>query len=418
VVPAAPRRPRPDLTFVSIVAVSAFYMFGFAAVFALLPKLQDEHGLETKWLGLIAASSVLSSVAAQLGLARFADRGHALRMMRVGVVCMVAGFGWFAFATDLWQFAAARAVVGLGGGMFAPAARRTIVSRDPTRAGALLGTMVSVEVGGFMLGPPLALVLYGVGGLRLPFLVPAVLVGIAGCTVRVAAAAAAPSATPKGAVRALLARPQVRAALLIASAANLSIGAFEPVIARQLEDIGAGDAAIALTLAGFAMPYVFFSRFGGRLADRHGPYRTAVWSMLVTAPVVATFGLATSALVIGVFGVLRSMFDTITAPSGSTAMAQAAPPALLGTGQGLYGATAQVMTGVAALAGAPIYDIWGARALWFSSAGAMLVLTLWAAWIALRCGAWHPHRGERAGHSPAGPTPPLVPSGPGSRDLS
>jgi MFS family permease len=388
-VPTTSRRTRPDLTFVSIVAVSAFYMFGFAAVFALLPKLQDEHGLETKWLGLITATSVLCSVAAQLGLARFADRGHALRMMRAGIVCMVVGFTWFAFATELWQFAAARAVVGFGGGMFSPSARRTIVSRDPASAGALLGTMVSVEVGGFMLGPPLALVLFGIGGLQLPFLVPAVLVGLAGCTVRVAAAASVPTITPKGAVRALLARPQVRAALLVASAANLSIGAFEPIIARQLEDIGAGDTAIALTLAGFAVPYVFFSRFGGRLADRHGAYRTAVWSMLLTVPVIATFGIATSALVIGVFGVVRSMFDTITAPSGSSAMAHAAPSALLGTGQGLYGATAQVMTGVAALAGAPIYDVWGARALWFISAGSMLVLTLWAAWIALRSGVWH-----------------------------
>jgi MFS family permease len=388
-VPTTSRRTRPDLTFVSIVAVSAFYMFGFAAVFALLPKLQDEHGLETKWLGLITATSVLCSVAAQLGLARFADRGHALRMMRAGIVCMVVGFTWFAFATELWQFAAARAVVGFGGGMFSPSARRTIVSRDPASAGALLGTMVSVEVGGFMLGPPLALVLFGIGGLQLPFLVPAVLVGLAGCTVRVAAAASVPTITPKGAVRALLARPQVRAALLVASAANLSIGAFEPIIARQLEDIGAGDTAIALTLAGFAVPYVFFSRFGGRLADRHGAYRTAVWSMLLTVPVIATFGIATSALVIGVFGVVRSMYDTITAPSGSSAMAHAAPSALLGTGQGLYGATAQVMTGVAALAGAPIYDVWGARALWFISAGSMLVLTLWAAWIALRSGVWH-----------------------------
>jgi predicted MFS family arabinose efflux permease len=134
---------------------------------------------------------------------------------------------------------------------------------------------------------------------------------------------------------------------------------------------------------------VFFSRFGGRLADRHGPYRTAVFSMLVTAPIVASFGLATAAIAIGVLGVIRSSFDTITTPSGSSAMAHAAPIALLGTGQGLYGATAQIMTGIAALAGAPIYEVWGARALWFTSAGSMLLLTLAAAWIARRCGAWH-----------------------------
>jgi predicted MFS family arabinose efflux permease len=386
---SAPARPaRVDLTFPSIVAVSAFYMFGFAAVFALLPKLQDRYGIETKWLGLITATSVLSSVGAQLGLARFADRGYALHMMRIGIACMAAGFLWFAFANALWQFAMARAVVGFGGGLFNPAARRTIVSRDPTRAGALLGTMVSVEVGGFMLGPPLALILYSVGGLRLPFLVPVALVVLAGFAVRVSATGSVTSTTPKGAVRALLSRPQVRAALLISSAANLSIGAFEPIIARQLDDLGAGSTAVALTLAGFAMPYVFFSRAGGRLADRFGPYRTAVLSMLATVPLVATFGLATSAIVIAVVGVVRSTFDTITTPSGSSAMAYAAPPALLGTGQGLYGATSQIMTGVGALAGAPIYDAWGAKAMWFASAGSMLALVVWTWWSSRRCGVW------------------------------
>ena len=51
-------------------------MLGFAAVFALLPKLQKAHDLPTKSLGLITATSVIMSVITQLSLARFADRGH------------------------------------------------------------------------------------------------------------------------------------------------------------------------------------------------------------------------------------------------------------------------------------------------------------------------------------------------------
>ncbi len=379
-----------DLTMYSIVGVSACNMMGFAAVFALLPKLQDRYGLPTKGLGLITATSVICSVLAQLVFARFADRGHALIVMRIGIACMCIGFAWFSVATELWQFALARAVVGFGGGMFTPAARRTVVSRDPARAGERLGMMVGVEVGGFVVGPPLAFALYSLGGLRLPFLAPVLLLVVAGATLRVATSARMASSTPTGAVRSLVARPGVRAALLIGAAANLSIGAFEPVIAKQLHDIGASDNATAVTLACFALPYVFFSRFGGRLADRYGSYRTAVFSMLCTVPAIAMFGLAKSAIVIAVVGIVRSAFDTITTPSGSTAMAHAAPPALLGTGQGLYGATASLMTGVAALSGASIYGAWGARTLWFASAGSMLVLTLWTAWIARRAGVWYP----------------------------
>ncbi len=410
--PAAPptsSRAGIDLSLISIVSVSACNMLGFSAVFALLPKLQDAHGLPTSGLGIITAASVLCSVAAQLGFARFADRGHALAVMRIGIVAMCFGFGWFAIATELWQFALARALVGFGGGMFAPAARRSVVSRDPMHAGEWLGIMVAVEVGGFALGPPLAIALYQAGGLRLPFVAPMVLLVVAGFLVRISAGVIPHAATPKGAIRSLLRTPSVRAALLVGAAANLSIGAFEPVIAKQLDDIGASDTATGLTLAGFALPYVLLSSRGGRLADRFGPYRTAVWSMLATVPMIALFGLAESALVIAIVGLIRSVFDTVTTPSGSTAMAYASPPELLGTGQGLYGATGSLMTGVAALIGAAVYGEWGAKALWFGSAASMLVLTLWMLVLSKRAGVWRVLRGERSAgaHPAAGPAEPL-----------
>lgn len=398
-------RARVDLTLISIVSVSACNMLGFGAVFALLPKFQDRYGLATGSLGVITATSVFCSVIAQVGLARFADRGHALTMMRLAIAAMAAGFLWFAYATELWQFACARALVGLGGGMFVPAARRSVVRRDPTRAGEWLGLMVAVEVGGFVLGPPLAIGLYSLGGLRLPFLAPVALLAAAGLLVRVWETTHESPHTPKGAVRTLLRMPAVRAALLIGASANLSIGAFEPVIAKQLADIGSSDTAIGLTLACFALPYLFLSPFGGRMADRFGPYRTAVWSMLCTVPMVALFGVARSALVIAIVGLVRSVFDTITTPSGSTAMAYAAPPELLGTGQGLYGATASLTTGIAALAGAAIYGEWGAATLWNASAASMLVLTLWLLVLARRAGVWHRAREPEPADLVADPSP-------------
>ena len=373
---------------VVIVAVSACNMLGFAAVFALLPKLQDAHDLPTKSLGLITATSVVMSVITQLSLARFADRGHSLLLMRTGAVCMALGFFWFAFADQFWQFALARALVGAGGGMFTPAARRTIVSQDPSRAGQLLGTMVAVEVGGFVIGPPLAYGLYGLGGLRLPFLAPTVLLIVGLPLIRTTASSVAASRPRPNAVRSVLALPAARAALVIGAAANLSIGAFEPVIAKQLTDFGSSDRAIALTLSTFAVPYVFLTRYGGRTADRFGAHRTAIISMVFTVPVIAMFGIVETAFLIAAFGLLRSIFDTITTPSGSSAMARAVPTDLLATGQGLYGAIASMMTGVAAALGALLYGAYGARTLWFASAGSMLVLTGITAVMSKRAGVW------------------------------
>ena len=375
-------------TMVVIVAISACNMLGFAAVFALLPKLQDEYGLATKSLGLITATSVIMSVITQLTLARFADRGHSLLLMRAGALCMAIGFSWFALADQFWQFALARALVGAGGGMFVPAARRTIVSQDPARAGQLIGTMVAVEVGGFVIGPPLALGLYELGGLRLPFFAPTILLLIGLPLIRTTAASVARTQQRPHAVRSVLAMPAARAALVIGAAANLSIGAFEPVIAKQLTDLGSSDGAIALTLSTFAVPYVFLTRYGGRTADRFGAHRTAIISMLCTVPVIAMFGLVRTAFLIAAFGLLRSIFDTITTPSGSSAMARAVPNELLATGQGLYGAIASTMTGIAAALGALLYGAFGARTLWLTSAGSMLALTALTAILSKQAGVW------------------------------
>jgi MFS family permease len=347
---------------------------------------------------LITATSVIMSVITQLTLARFADRGHSLLLMRLGALCMAVGFSWFAISDQFWQFALARALVGAGGGMFNPAARRTIVSQDPARAGQLLGTMVAVEVAGFVVGPPLAIGLYALGGLRLPFFAPTVLLLIGLPFIRVTASSLAATQQRPGperpperetrAVRAVLAMPAARAALVIGAAANLSIGAFEPVIAKQLTDLGSSDRAIALTLSTFAIPYVFLTRYGGRTADRFGAHRTAVISMFCTAPVIAMFGLVNTALLIAAFGLLRSIFDTITTPSGSSAMARAVPNELLATGQGLYGAISSTMTGVAAALGALLYGAYGARTLWLTSAGAMVALTALTAALSKRAGVW------------------------------
>jgi MFS family permease len=328
------------------------------------------------------------SVITQLSLARFADRGHSLLLMRAGAICMAIGFSWFAFADVFWQFALARALVGTGGGMFTPAARRTIVSQDPGRAGQLLGTMVAVEVGGFVVGPPLAYGLYALGGLRVPFLAPTVLLLISLPLIRTTAAAMQTTQQRPQAVRSVLRLPSARAALVIGAAANLSIGAFEPVIAKQLTDLGSSDQAIALTLSSFALPYVFLTRFGGRTADRFGAHRTAIISMLCTVPTIAAFGIVKTAFLIAAFGLVRSIFDTITTPSGSSAMARAVPADLLATGQGLYGATASLMTGVAAALGAFIYGASGARTLWLASAGSMLVLTGLTTIMSVRAGVW------------------------------
>src|SRR6516162_7637623 len=146
-------------------------MAGVSSVFALLAALEDRYGLPSFGLGLIAGSAFAAALVAQLGLSRYADRGHGTRLLRAGVVTCAAGLLWFAVATQLWQFVAARALLGAGVGMILPAARRAIVLTAGERQGEQLGVFYAAYLSGFVLGPPIAAVLTAVADVRLPFLV-------------------------------------------------------------------------------------------------------------------------------------------------------------------------------------------------------------------------------------------------------
>jgi MFS family permease len=386
------------VAFVVLLAVLFCNMVGLGAVFALLPDLQDEYDLPTAGLGLIGGASVLMAVSAQLTLARFADRGHTVRMLRAGIISMIVGFAWMAVATDLWAFVASRALTGLGAGLFVPACRRVIVARDPARAGELLGRTTAVEVAGFVLGPPLAVGIAAALGLQAPFALAAVLLASVGLLLGSIREPPLPTTRSQRAIRPLLRDPAVKAALLIGATVNLSVGAFEPVMAKQLRDGGASNGEIAFTLAMFGVPYVFLTTFGGRLADRYGPHRVATFALAATVPVVAALGFATTVVAICVVGVVRSVIDTISTPAGITAMARSSPPEHLAAGQGLYGAVSYTMSGFAAIAAAPLYQLDGPRLLWLTLSALMLVCVVCIARLT---------RGQTVTLAPTGPEPAI-----------
>src|SRR5215217_5257574 len=99
----------------------------YGAIFGLLADLQDKFGFEENGLGLIAASAFPAALVGQLGLSRFADRGHTRKLMWFGLATAAAGMVWFWLGTQIWEFTVARVLVGLGSGTFIPSARRAIL---------------------------------------------------------------------------------------------------------------------------------------------------------------------------------------------------------------------------------------------------------------------------------------------------
>jgi MFS family permease len=384
----------PRGLFTALGVVLFVNMTGLGAVYALLGDLRETHDLDRSSVGLIGGIAFFMSVVTQLAVARYADRGHAARMLRAGMLLAAAGLVWFAFATELWQLVLARAAMGIGAGTFSPAARRIVVRSEPSRAGYLLGRLGSVEIAGFVVGPPIAGVLSTHTNLSIPFLVPAALLVLALPLLwRIPRAVTQASDEVAGApagLRSLLRYPGVRVALWVMAAASMSVGVFESTISVYLKDVGSSEQATTLVLSAFAIPYVVLSGLGGRLADRGNAYRVAIICVSATIPIVAGFGLAETALFVAVIGVARSSLDAISVPACAVGVARSAPDNMIATGQGALAATNNLGAGISAMLGAVVYDHAGWAWLWVAAAGAMVAFAAAALVTASRAGLLRP----------------------------
>ena len=372
--------PGPRATVVTLMVVTAGLSLANGAVFALLADFQDRYGFATWGLGLIAGSAFFSGLVANLALARHADRGRARALLVGGLVVGVLGNLWMGVATELWQFTGARLLLGLGFGAFVPAARKVAIHAVPHHAGRVLGQLASAVVGGFTLGPPFAAAVDALIGPRAPFLAIAAVVAVA---VPVVARIPSPprQAPPDPRVLRHLARlPGVQSAVAIGAALYLSIGIFDAIWARYLTDLGASTLFIGMSLLAFGAPMAVFAPLGGRLADRHGGRRVALFAVSASLPLMALYGVIGSIVVLTAISALHALCDGTSTPGAQLAVADASPAARAASAQGLFEAVGFGVAGIAALASASIYAAFGPTWLFGGSAAVMAALLLVARW--------------------------------------
>lgn len=348
-----------------------------SVVFPLLAELQDRHHLPTSGLGLVSGAAFVTSLVAQLLLAPTADRGHARVLLVAGLLMTAAGNLWFAAGGSLTQFVAARALTGAAGGCFLPAARAVVATASPHRVAERLGRMASVEIAGFAAGPVVGGILADGFGLEAPFVVIAIAalaaVALIGTSPLPASRRAEHARGPLSAL-ALLRHRGAAAAALCSVALLLPVGVYDSLWARYLEDRGASTVFIGTSLTMYCVPIVLLGSLGGRLADRFGPLRSAHRSLLVVAPITATYGLLHPPFAIAAIAFVEAIAQAVAVPGAQAAMANACPPEQVAAGQGLAGALGQAAAGAVALGAAPLYA--HTSAAWVFGAAAALVALL------------------------------------------
>jgi predicted MFS family arabinose efflux permease len=356
--------------------ITATLTLGYGSVFTLLAEIRERFGFEDWAVGIIGGAGFAAGFIAQVGLARFADRGHLRLMLRAGLAIAGLGLAGMIVATELWEFVTARLLLGLGSGTFTPAVRRIAISRDPERAGEALGTLTAFEVGGWLVGPVLASVLNELFGFRSTFILLTALVGLLSPVLARLEVPAGQKTTERRVIRGLLRRRGVQASLCAALAFYTAVGVFEAIWAILLRDKGASQLFIGLTLSLFSLPMLFVAPRAGKLAQQRGPFGVLAMGIAGAIPCMALYGAVDQLAILTILVAVHSIADAFTMPANQLAIAQASPPDQLASGQGLMGAVGLATAAAAAFAGGFVYNTAGAVALFAGTAAFMLLCLL------------------------------------------
>jgi len=367
------------------------FLFAAAATvglpLALLARLQDERGLPTESLGLIAATAFLVAPLVQFGLVRHADQGRSRQLLAGGTLAVAIGALGFAWTDQVWILTLSRAATGAGFGAISPTIRGMLTRAEPERSGQLLGWTAAAELAGFIGGPAAGAVIATHTSTPLPFVGGAVLVSCAGLLVlRVlprhlnSVPAGFPvdapglgSAAPPDPLSILRRRPVAGAALLLVSL-SCTAGLYEAIWARYMEDLGASTQFVGLSLAMYGVPFAVVSPIAGRLADRGDPRRMALMATAVVVPITALNGQVGRPWLLMSVAMFEAMANGAGIPAAQLAMARACGPHEQTTGQGIAAGLGQLSAGAMALVAAPVYAAEGPGTLF--ALGAIVVIVL------------------------------------------
>jgi MFS transporter, DHA1 family, multidrug resistance protein len=170
---AAPSRWQTTLW--AMVGIQFIMTMSFSFLTPILPLFLPELGVATEsgialWSGILTGSTSFVAAFASPLWGRLADR-HGRKLMLLRSSCAIAVFTAFmGMALDVWQFFAARALMGVFAG-FSSTAMALVASQVPEqRLGYALGWLSTGQLVGSLVGPVIGGVLADVtGSYRIPF---------------------------------------------------------------------------------------------------------------------------------------------------------------------------------------------------------------------------------------------------------
>lgn len=378
-------------------ALSAALAAGYGVLFTIVGDFRDEYGISETSIGVLIGSGFLTAFVAQIFIAPIADRGHARRLIVLGVLANVVGLLLMAFGTSLGPILVGRLVSGVGIGAALPAIRRIVILADPVNLGQNLGRLLSADVFGFALGPAVSAVLVGPFGLAAPFVVVA---AATAALVPLVFAIDVTETVDDGEQRLALdlLRSRVMAgAVVLGAAVFLMIGGFDALWDVVHEDLDTADWMANLGITLFAVPLVVLGPTGGRLAQHVGPFRVAAVGLTLGAAFMFAYGQLPTGGWIFAVAMVHALSDGLTVASSGVAVAMAVPERRQAGAQGIIGAAQALTAGITAIVIGGIYDGPGRAAAYSAVAIGMVGFVVVGLWLAAPFvwGDQRPSREER-----------------------
>jgi MFS family permease len=348
---------------------------GYGVMFTMLDDWRSEFGIQETGLSMIIAVGFFTSFVAQLTIAPLADKGHARKLLSLGMLANALGAVIMALGESLPAFLLGRFVMGLGAGIAIPAIKRIVIVSDRENIGRNLGRGVSIEVAGFAIGPVIAALTVDTFNLAAPFIIITVLTMIFGIIIsqlNISETATEDRTNERFALDLLKLRP-VLGSILVGLALYVMIGVYDSLWVIMMDDLQApnwvGNAGVAL----FGLPWIIFGTLGGKIAQRHGPLRVSAFGLGLGALYMTSYGfLSMPYLMLGI-GLSQSILDSLTVTGIGIAVAQATPPERQAGASGLLGGMQTLTGGISAVAAGTMYEHLG-QAFAFSTTGIVMAL--------------------------------------------
>jgi MFS family permease len=364
-------------------AATALGGMGYGVMFTVLDDFRDQYGITEAQLGLIVGVGFITGFLSQILFAPQADKGHAKKLVMIGITVEIVGTLFMAFGHAFLPLILGRLLAGFGVGISEPALRRILILSDPERMGQNLGLIVSASVAGFTAGPIVSALTADTLGISAPFLLVAALlvvvaIGLSRLQFQEANIEDAP--TQRLAFDMLRIRP-LAGAIVIGLALFAMIGTFDAVWSVMMDDMKAPTWVANLGISLFAFPMIFLAPRGGRFTQKVGPFKASMVGLSIGAVCLVMYGTLWSPYPMLVVGVIHGVVDGFTVTGGSAAVALVAPRERLASAQGLYGGLQTLTGGIAAVLAGAAYGVIG-RATFLWCAGAMLLFISVGAWLA------------------------------------